>query len=219
MMQKWYNAYDETIRVPFVVKGPGVQARDGGVSTPTSHVDLIPTLLGLAGVDVEAARARLTESHTETHELPGRDLAPLVRGSVAEAAVATPVYFMTEDDISRGLSMGNVLTGEPYDAVTGPARVESVVAMVPGPDGAEHLWKLSHYYERLDDWNAAHGIAPNPFAPPAAEPMFELYDLTADPEERTNLATTDAAALSALQSVLLEQRDAKRLLPRYRNPA
>ena len=101
---------------------------------------------------------------------------------------------MTEDDISRGLSMGNVLTGEPYDAVTGPARVESVVAMVPGPDGAEHLWKLSHYYERLDDWNAAHGIAPNPFAPPAAEPMFELYDLTADPEERTNLATTDAAS-------------------------
>ena len=218
MMQKWYNAYDETIRVPFVVKGPGVQARDGGVSTPTSHVDLIPTLLGLAGVDVEAARARLEESHTAARELPGRDLAPVVRGSVDEAAVAAPVYFMTEDNISRGLSMGNVLTGEPYDAVDAPARVESVVAPLPGADGAEHLWKLSHYYERLDDWKDAHGIAPSPFAAPAAEPMYELYDLTVDPEERSNVATTDAAARTALLQVLDEQRDAKRLLPRLRNP-
>jgi hypothetical protein len=52
-----------------------------------------------------------------------------------------------------------------------------------------------------------------------AEPMFELYDLTVDPEERTNLATSDGEALSALEPVLLEQRDAKRLLPKYRNPA
>jgi len=27
MMQKWYNAYDETIRVPFVVKGPVATCR------------------------------------------------------------------------------------------------------------------------------------------------------------------------------------------------
>ena len=218
MMQKWYNAYDETIRVPFVVKGPGVQARAEGVVTPTSHVDLIPTLLGLAGVDVDAARARLAETHTEAQELPGRDLSAVVRGSAPESAVAAPVYFMTDDDISRGLSMGNVLTGEPYQAVDEPKRVESVIAPLPAGDGDEHLWKLSHYYERLDDWTAAHGIAPNPFASPAAESMYELYDLTADPEERTNLADTDAAARAAMLRVLDEQRDTKRLLPRLRNP-
>jgi len=77
---------------------------------------------------------------------------------------------------------------------------------------------LSPYYERLDDWHAAHGIAPNPFAAPAAEPMFELYDLTVDPEERSNVATTDAAARTALLQVLDERRDAMRLLPRLRNP-
>src|SRR5271154_3598681 len=50
LMQKWYNAYDETIRVPLVVRGPGVTPIDGGMSIPTSHVDLLPTLLGLAGI-------------------------------------------------------------------------------------------------------------------------------------------------------------------------
>ena len=57
LMQKWYNAFDETIRIPLLVKGPGVTARSGGIATPTSHVDLIPTLMGLAGIDVERAAA------------------------------------------------------------------------------------------------------------------------------------------------------------------
>ena len=49
--------------------------------------------------------------------------------------------------------------------------------------GIAHLWKLSHYYERRDEWSAALGIARDPFAAPAAEPMYQLYDLTLDPEE------------------------------------
>ncbi len=57
LMQKWYNAYDEAIRVPLLVRGPGVAATPEGVHTPTSHVDLLPTLLGLAGIDVERAAA------------------------------------------------------------------------------------------------------------------------------------------------------------------
>ena len=219
LMQKWYNAYEETIRVPFVLKGPGVESRAAGVATPTSHVDLIPTLLGLAGVDVEQARARLTETHTEVHDLPGRDLSALVRGAVQEGDVAEPVYFMTEDDISRGQSMTNLLSGEPYAAVDAPACVETVVAPLAAGDGTAHLWKLSHYYERLDEWSAAHGIAPDPFAAPEAEPMYELYDLTVDPEERANLSASDSQTLGALQSVLEQQREAKRLLPRHRNPS
>ena len=90
---------------------------------------------------------------------------------------------MTDDDSSRGLSMGKVLTGEPYRTVDGPKRVESVVAPLPAADGTEHLWKLSHHYERLDDWYQERGVAPHPFAGPAAEPIYELFDLTVDGEE------------------------------------
>jgi arylsulfatase A-like enzyme len=218
LQQKWCNAFDEATRVPLLVRGPGIAPVAGGLSLPTSHVDLIPTLLGLAGIDREQAHAGVTATHTEVHPLPGRDLSGLLTGSVTAEAVASPVYFMTEDDISRGATPTNVLTGEPFDDIPAPTSIESVIATLPtGADGADELWKLNHYYERLDEWNADHGIAANPFAGPAAEPAFELHNLSADPEERTNLATVDAGALSQMRSVLDAQRDEKRLLPSLRN--
>jgi hypothetical protein len=193
---------------------------DGGVSVPTSHVDLIPTLVGLAGIDLEQAVAGVSAHHAEVHTLPGRDLSGVVTGKTSAASVATPVYFMTEDNPSKGLTQVNILSGAAFEPFSGASNIESVITALPtGPDGAEELWKLNHYYERLDEWNADHGIAANPFAPPAAEPLFELHNLTTDPEERHNRAGDDSENLSRLQSVLERQRDEKRRLPAHRNPA
>jgi arylsulfatase A-like enzyme len=220
LVQKWYNAFDETTRVPLVVTGPGVASAPGGYDLPTSHVDLVPTLLGLADIDVDAAAAVVGAGHTEVHPLPGRDLSGVIRGSVAPETVAEPVYFMTEDDISRGLHERNALTGEPFTPIDPVSKVESVVTtLATGADGSAELWKLNHYYERIDAWHAERGIAPNPFEPPPGEPFFELHNLTRDPEERANLAGAEVVALSRMRTVLEEQRDAKRLLPRHRNPA
>jgi arylsulfatase A-like enzyme len=219
LQQKWYNAFDEATHVPFIIKGPGIASMPDGVSVPTSHVDLIPTLMGLAGIDVERATAGVSEHHSEARPLPGRDLSALLSGSEPESAFDAPVYFMTEDDISRGLTQTNILTGKAFDAVQFPSHVESLVAtLATGPDGTPELWKLNHYYERLDDWNAEHGIPANPFAAPAAEPAFEVHNLTTDPEERTNLAGDKGAPLQQLQAILDVQRDAKRLVPSLRNP-
>jgi len=60
LMQKWYNAFDEAIRVPLVVAGPGIAAPEGGISMPTSHVDVIPTALGLVGADMDQAVAEVS---------------------------------------------------------------------------------------------------------------------------------------------------------------
>ena len=219
MQQKWCNAYDESVRVPMIVKGPGISTQAGGITTPTSHVDLIPTLMGLAGIDADRAAAGVAAHHDEAQPLPGRDLSGLIAGSATPEAVASPLYFMTEDDISRGLSTKNILTGEPYPPVDTPCYIESTIASLPtGPEGTDELWKLNHYYERLDDWNEAHGISKNPFAGPAAEPAFELHNLTADPEERHNHAEDARETLHQMQAVLNAQRDAKRNLPRLRNP-
>ena len=126
---------------------------------------------------------------------------------------------MTEDDITRGMTQKNVLTGKPYTAVPFPSRVETVIASLPtGDGGTAELWKLNHYYERLDDWHADNGIAPPPGAAPAAEPLFEMHNLTADPNERHNHAEDAPQVLSSLKSLLEAQRDAKRLLPKHRNP-
>ena len=217
LQQKWCNAFDEATRVPFIVKGPGVVP--GGVSVATSHVDLIPTLMGLAGIDLERAAAGVAAHHTEARPLPGRDLSGVITGKTAAEAVYTPIYFMTEDAVSRGLTTGNILTGKPFHPVDQPSCIESVIATLPtGDDGTPELWKINHYYERLDEWNTNQGIAPPPFAPPAAEPVFELHNLTTDPEERHNRVTDATVELSKLQSVLDAQRDEKRLVPSLRNP-
>ena len=221
LIQKWYNAFDEAIRVPLLVKGPGVATPAGGITTQSSHVDLIPTLLGLAGIDVERAAAGVAEHHDEAQPLAGRDLSGVITGAASAESVAAPLYFMTEDDITRGITQNNVLTGKLFDAVPYPSHVELVIATLPtGANGAEELWKLNHYYERLDEWDAAHGIPKNPFAGPPADPVFELHNLSADPEERHNrIDDAEAkAALSKVQTVLDKQRDAKRLVPAHRNP-
>jgi arylsulfatase A-like enzyme len=212
LQQKWANAFDEATRVPFLVTGPGVSPVEGGITTPTSHVDVIPTLLGLAGIDVERAAAQVGRDHSEVRAFPGRDLSGLLAGSASEAAVASPVYFMTEDDVTRGARQANVLTGEPFEPLQPPACIESVVAALPtGDGGAEQLWKLNHYYERLDDGEDGLGAG----AGPAAEPAWELHNLTDDPEERRNLHRDTPGTFDELLAVLHAQRDEKRLVPTH----
>jgi arylsulfatase A-like enzyme len=209
MVQKWANAFDEATRVPMVIRGPGIAATPEGVSAPTSHIDVIPTLLGLAGIDVEAAATELRRTHTEVRPLPGRDLSEVVQGRATLASA--PVYFMTEDDVTSGQTPVNVLTGEEFAPIHAPACIESVVAELPtGPDGTSELWKLNHYYDHLDGWPMTR---PPSMAGDRSAPEFELHNLSRDPEERTNLASSDASAFASMGAILAAERDAKRLLP------
>ncbi len=207
LVQKWHNAFDEAIRVPMLVSGPGVDAGAGGVEIATSHVDVVPTLLGLAGVDVEAATAEVARHHVETQPFPGRDLSGLLAGTDPEAVVDAPVYFMTEDEISRGLRMTNRFTGDPFEPVGEPAKVESVITRLPtGAGGTREVWKLNHTYDRL---------------PEPRQSQWELHNLTADPEERSNLAAAGApeAVLSQLRAELERVRADVRRTPGHVNRA
>ena len=219
LVQKWCNAFDEATRVPLLIAGPDIEPSADGMAVPTSHVDLIPTLLGLAGIDREQAAAGVDAHHSESQPLPGRDLSGVIRGDATPASVASPIYFMTEDDVTRGATQINILSGTPFDAVGPPSNIESVISTLPtGEDGAEELWKLNHYYERLDDWYAAQGVAPNPFLGPAAGSFYELHNLTADAEERHNRSVDQPEVLSRMRTVLDAERDTKRLIPALRNP-
>jgi arylsulfatase A-like enzyme len=96
MHQKWHNAYEETTHVPFVFSSPLFQ---GGrrESVPTSHADVLPTLLGLAGINHDEALKRVATSHTEARPLVGRDLSGVIRGSAERPS--DPVLFVTDDEI------------------------------------------------------------------------------------------------------------------------
>jgi arylsulfatase A-like enzyme len=58
MHQKWYQAYEETIHVPLIITGKPVTESARSVDALTSHADLLPTLLGLAGIDAESRPSR-----------------------------------------------------------------------------------------------------------------------------------------------------------------
>ena len=71
---------------------PGCRSRSHGSVTarrparssndaPTSHVDLVPTLLAAAGIDESVAAEVLRQSFSEVHPLPGSNLMPVVDGS------------------------------------------------------------------------------------------------------------------------------------------
>ena len=59
--QKWFNLYDEATRVPFSIALVGSTATTGAAinDAPTSHIDIMPTLLAAAGIEETAAADRL----------------------------------------------------------------------------------------------------------------------------------------------------------------
>ena len=186
---------------------------------PTSHVDLIPTLMGLAGIDVERAAAGVAEHHTEAQPLPGRDLSGVIVGSAAAESVVDSALFHDRGRHLPRLSTQNMISGKPLQVRrhAGSRRVgDRHTADWSGRRRrAVEAQPLLRAARRLEQ---AHGIKKNPFAGPAAEPFYELHNLTADPEERHNRADDAKETLREMRTVLDTQRDAKRNLPAHRNP-
>ncbi|WAJ43553.1 sulfatase-like hydrolase/transferase [Mycobacterium sp. Aquia_216] len=202
--QKWFNLYDEATRVPFVIARIGTRAtQPRAVTAPTSHVDLVPTLLGAAGVDVAKAAATLAESFSEVHELPGRDLMAVVDGAPADETRA--VYLMTRDNMLEGDSGASGLARRLKITANPPAPLrirvpahtasnfEGLVVRVDEGAGAGHLWKLVRTFDDPGTWTepgvrhlAANGIGGEAYRTSPLDDQWELYDLTADPIEADN---------------------------------
>ena len=101
MHEKWHCTYEEALHVPFVVSSPLLPGGARELDVPTSHADLIPTLLGLAGIDQDEALAKVRADHKETRPSIGRDLSEAIRAA-EPAASAEPILFTADDEISEG---------------------------------------------------------------------------------------------------------------------
>ncbi len=64
--------YESAVRVPFLLRIPGVTDRQITIEKPVSHIDVVPTLLETAGLDSKA-------------KLEGSSLLPLIEGKVDNA--------------------------------------------------------------------------------------------------------------------------------------
>ena len=62
-----FHPWDEVARTPMVLSGAGISSR-GFVDAPTHHVDVMPTVMRLAGVDVpkDAVGTSLVQSPMES---------------------------------------------------------------------------------------------------------------------------------------------------------
>jgi choline-sulfatase len=241
MHQKWYTAYDEALRVPLIVWNAKRISGPRTVETLTSHIDILPTLLGLAGIDQDAVLQTLVPNHSDALPLVGRDLSALVLGETDPDNIGDPLYFMTDDDPSRGLNQDN-WTGIEYNSVIQPNHVETVIARLGG-----EVWKYSRYFDNPQFWSTP-GVPNDPDDPnyPNVDDVvslnkiplptddgvyeipyqvsvkhtpvpdeFEMYNVSQDPMELNNLYNDQihSANQVILAQLLEQQRCAKRTTP------
>ena len=237
--QKWFQLYDESTRVPFAVATVGRAATTGRrVAAPTSHVDLVPTLLAAAGIDEAATAAVLRDEFSEVHPLPGTNLMPVVEGAAADEDRV--VYVMTRDDMPEGdTGASGVARANGRTADTpGPLRInvpahvatnfEGIVGRVTdddAPGGAGHLWKLVRTFDDPAAWTepgvrqlASDGLGGPTYRSDVLPDQWELYDLTADPVEMANRVDDPDAAdvVAAMRTMLKAERH--RAVPERNEP-
>ena len=158
-----YHLYDELIRVPFIVEGPGIR---GGriVDELVENVDLLPTLLELAG---DPGSDEGGGSRPPTGD--GRSLAPFLRGSVEsppkrdiafshcnEATCAIqPEYrlkLVAPNKTGQYFGMDFVL----YDLSKDPWECRNVLNEIP--DASRHLLKAVEAREKNDYFKDMTGV-------------------------------------------------------------
>lgn len=189
MIEKWHTAYEEILHVPFLVSSPLINPDDKmrEVNQLTSHIDVLPTILGLAGID-EAAREELGQQiEGKAYEpLPGANLTSVMK--TPDQPIVLPnnetregVLFITDDTITqylRGekapLAFEVFLDEVEYQqkhgvelkdgSVTEPCHIRCV---------RTNDWKLARYWD--------------PFGKVSDE--WELYYLVGDLYEQYNLVS------------------------------
>jgi len=192
MIQKWHNAYEETIHMPMVVSSPLInqdqqQMRD--ILQPTSSIDLLPTLLGLAGYDMDELRLGMEamQGNQDVKPLVGADLSSHIKGENTGPILGPDgkprlgVFYMSEDMITEiGANPTDVIQGQ-YDLFL--ENVDQLISdgypLAPGtvrqPNNVRALC--------TGDWKIVKYVDPGKNEPDE----WELYCLTADPIEEINL--------------------------------
>lgn len=169
MQQKWFQAYDESIHVPLIISSPLLNNEHNDIHELTSHIDLLPTFLDMAGIDSNLIRKQLSNKFSLAVPLSGSSIFPLI---INKPYKSRPVYFYTEDDITSGSNQINAL-GQSYNSMDQPSCVEAIIVHLNG-----QLWKYTEYYS-LDTLFIDTGI------------RNELYNISADPLELNNLHNKD----------------------------
>lgn len=172
--------YEFDTKVPFYVRGPGVPAGGRGEGM-VSLMDVGATILELSGAAPPGARTT-----------DGRSLVPLL------GTAGAPPAGWRNGLLIEHLGENNQwmdICGWVFNASNCPAPKRDPLYLIDGPQNTWASWRVA---------NATHNFSYTEFRPIRTEPSpgntnwTELYDLSNDPWQETNLApTTDTAAYAA----------------------
>jgi len=224
MIEKWHTAYAEALHVPMVIVHPkGQNTTDKPIQSDalTSHVDIVPTVLGFAGV-TPGIRDKIAEEMMRSRPvppLPGVDLTPLIMGEWEDDRIVEQdgsdrqgVLFITDDEITAPLApQADDFSERAYaefdvyraavDRVIAGKAGHDPVSMQPGPvKQPNHVrcvrsanYKLARYFD--------------PSRRCGQE--WEMYDLKSDPNEKVNLVevTTSPPKVASGDGTLQQEAD------------
>ncbi|MBM81542.1 MAG: sulfatase [Planctomycetaceae bacterium] len=179
------TSYEGGLRVPLIVRWRGKaklkQVRNELVST----LDLMPTLLEIAGAAPVA-------------DLPGRSLVPLLRGEKTQWRG----FLFTEFHLHSGHNF------YPQRTVRN-TRYKLIQNLMPGQENPGYDFTLNRFFGDLPKTiDAAPAHIRDAYYRMKTPPEYELYDLQADPYEFRNLADNDqhSEALVELKTQLSSWR-------------
>ena len=168
-------AYEESIHVPFYISHPSGKKRSE-TQALSSHIDILPTLLDIAGASEESSKQKL----------PGKSLLPLILGmknEVRDSILFTYSGIATNDsETIRIFSEAKIAKMDPKEAMKKQGYRPNLQKRGSLRCVFDGRYKFTRYFsplqrnqpktlEELLKWN---------------DP--ELYDLKQDPSELTNLA-------------------------------
>lgn len=198
LYQKWHNVYEESLGVPLVIHSPVLFDGYNQTHELTSHVDILPTMLSLAGINFNSTQKILSKNHSEARDLVGKVILPIAGHTCLEE----PIYFLTTDQPTSGLNQVNAFTNQPYNAVIQPNNIEAVITyLASNKPNVVYLYKYARYFD-------PNGVAND---------QYEMYNVTKDPLETRNLINNSSPKINSLkktlQAILDEQRHKKQLKP------
>jgi len=207
MIEKWHTAYAEALHVPMVFSYPAFNDNENlpvQCDALTSHVDVLPTILGLAHVG-PVLRKAISEKIMQScpvPPLPGVDLAPLIKGEWArdivqehDGTLREGVLFITDDEITAPLAYENDDFGKrsyaefavynaAVDRVITGKKGHDPVPMTKGPVKQPNHVRCV----RTQRYKLARYCDPSKKVPDE----WEMYDLKTDAIEAVNLVEVNA---------------------------
>lgn len=159
--------YRESVRVPLILRGPGVVPNPAGISGPiVSLIDLAPTILSAVGMEPGP-------------EMMGRDLGPLLAGR--PGGQTTTLRLDGPDD---GTRPGDTIAGDgtdeaPDNLLASPDQL-AVCQLVLGDESGE---ACPQFAVRSDRWKAIIDCRDS----------CEIYDLLRDPSEQEPISQSNEA--------------------------